>query len=131
MHPPGKLADLISWKHSGFHIHDGGEKPPPKEILPTRPGELRSRLMKTAVISPDSAKSRHPTNRSLFQRFSFQHFNVTQAAHQPQAHIPALRSGSMALSGGSRRKQISSPDRLSSVFSALGEKANCIYVDRT
>jgi hypothetical protein len=24
---PGKLADLLSWKHSGFHIHDGGEKP--------------------------------------------------------------------------------------------------------
>jgi hypothetical protein len=26
---PGKLADLLSWKHSGFHIHDGGEKPVP------------------------------------------------------------------------------------------------------
>jgi hypothetical protein len=24
---PGKLADLLTWKHSGFHIHDGGEKP--------------------------------------------------------------------------------------------------------
>ncbi len=24
---PKKLADLLSWKHSGFHIHDGGEKP--------------------------------------------------------------------------------------------------------
>jgi hypothetical protein len=24
---PGKLADLLSWQHSGFHIHDGGEKP--------------------------------------------------------------------------------------------------------
>jgi hypothetical protein len=24
---PQKLADLLSWKHSGFHIHDGGEKP--------------------------------------------------------------------------------------------------------
>ena len=24
---PGKLADLLAWKHSGFHIHDGGEKP--------------------------------------------------------------------------------------------------------
>jgi hypothetical protein len=23
---PGKLADLLAWKHSGFHIHDGGEK---------------------------------------------------------------------------------------------------------
>ncbi len=22
-----KLADLLSWKYSGFHIHDGGEKP--------------------------------------------------------------------------------------------------------
>jgi hypothetical protein len=24
---PKKLADLIAWKHFGFHIHDGGEKP--------------------------------------------------------------------------------------------------------
>ena len=23
---PRKLADLLAWKHSGFHIHDGGEK---------------------------------------------------------------------------------------------------------
>ena len=24
-----KLADLLAWKHSGFHIHDGGKKPVP------------------------------------------------------------------------------------------------------
>jgi hypothetical protein len=24
---PKKLADLLSWRHSGFHIHDGEEKP--------------------------------------------------------------------------------------------------------
>ena len=26
---PKMLADLLSWNHSGFHIHDGGEKPVP------------------------------------------------------------------------------------------------------
>jgi hypothetical protein len=25
---PGKLADLLSWQHSGFHI-DGGKRPVP------------------------------------------------------------------------------------------------------
>jgi hypothetical protein len=24
-----RLADLLSWKHSGFNIHDGGEIPVP------------------------------------------------------------------------------------------------------
>jgi len=26
---PKKIADLLSWKHSGFHIDNGGEKPVP------------------------------------------------------------------------------------------------------
>jgi hypothetical protein len=26
---PKKVTDLLSWKHSGFHIDNGGEKPVP------------------------------------------------------------------------------------------------------
>jgi hypothetical protein len=36
---PSRLADLLSWKHSGFNIHDGGEKP-----VPSHDTEGRKRL---------------------------------------------------------------------------------------
>jgi hypothetical protein len=36
---PNRLADLLSWKHSGFNIHDGGEKP-----VPSHETEGRKRL---------------------------------------------------------------------------------------
>ena len=85
------------------------EKPPPKEFLAKRLGELRSRQMKTAVESPDPARSRRLAEHSSFQRFSFQHFSFTQIPLFPRnPHFPALRSVPMALSGASRRKQIPS-----------------------
>ena len=33
---PGRPADLVSWKHSGFNIHDGGEKPVPSHDCSSR-----------------------------------------------------------------------------------------------
>gem|GEM_PF-1256792 len=35
---PKKLADLLSWKHSGFHIDNGGEKPVPAHDTAGRRG---------------------------------------------------------------------------------------------
>jgi hypothetical protein len=41
------LADLLSWKHSGFHIHDGGEKP-----VPAHDSAGRKRLWEGIVMLP-------------------------------------------------------------------------------
>jgi hypothetical protein len=68
------------------------EKPPPKEILAKRPGKPRSHRMKTAVKSPNPAKSRRPAEHSSFQRFSFQHFSSTQIPPFSPASGPATRS---------------------------------------
>jgi hypothetical protein len=75
----------------------------------SRRKQIPSRQMKTAVESPDPARSRRLAEHSSFQRFSFQHFSFTQIPLFPRnPHFPALRSVPMALSGASRRKQIPS-----------------------
>ena len=92
------------------------EKPPPKEILAKRSGELRSRRMKTAVKSPESADYRRGPGIFLTEtpltaaptcppkpRRRRKHFFRPLFPRNP--HFPALRSDSMALSGDSRRKQ--------------------------
>jgi len=47
------------------------EKPPPKEILAKRLGELRSRPMNMVVNSPDPARSRRSAERSFLQQLRF------------------------------------------------------------
>jgi hypothetical protein len=44
-------------------------KPQPKEILAKRPGEIRSLQMKTALISPNPARSSRHAERSSFVFF--------------------------------------------------------------
>jgi hypothetical protein len=84
---------------------EGTQLGPPKnrgqKILAKRTGELRSLRMKTAGNSPNSTESQRSSEHSSFQRFSFQHFSFYQKA-------PLFPFS----------------DRLPSVFSALGEKAN-------
>ena len=59
--------------------------------------------MKTAVKSPESAVYRRAAEHSFFQRFSFQHFSVTQIPL-----FPALRSGQWLSQRPSSQKQIPS-----------------------
>ena len=54
---PDKLADLLSWKHSGFNIHDGGEKP-----VPAHDTEGRKRLAEPKC-SGDRAPGGWPRER--------------------------------------------------------------------
>jgi len=82
----------------GLGMKSSAEKDLPRKKSAERLGELRSRYMEIAVklpIAPDLG-----VQRSILscQRFSFQCFSFIQS--------PPL------------------PDRISSVFSALGEKAN-------
>jgi hypothetical protein len=44
---PKKLADLLSWKHSGFSIHDGGEK-----AVPAHDSAGRKRLAEYLLRHP-------------------------------------------------------------------------------
>jgi hypothetical protein len=46
---PSRLAVLLSWKHSGFNIHDGGEKP-----VPAHDTEGRKRLAEYLLRHPFS-----------------------------------------------------------------------------
>jgi hypothetical protein len=94
-------------------------KPQPKEILAKRLGELRSRRMKTAVKSPESAVSRRGLGIFLTEtprtdtptcppkpRRRRKHLFRPLFPRNP--HFPALRCGPLALSGASRTKQITS-----------------------
>ena len=87
--------------HPGSRIHLQQEAQPPKnrrqkEILAKRTAKPRSHRMKTAVKSPNPAKSRRPAEHSSFQRFSFQHFSFTQIPLSPATPISppsSLRRG--------------------------------------
>jgi hypothetical protein len=85
------------------------EKPPPKEILAQRSGELRSCRMKTAVNSPESAVYRRGLGIFLTETpltAAPKHLFGPLFPRNP--HFPALWSDPMAVSKTSRRKQIPS-----------------------
>jgi hypothetical protein len=94
------LASFAHWPPFPTH-----RKTAANTILAKRLGKLRSWQMKTAVNSPHSADYRRFAGPSSFQPFSFQHFNFTKPPR-----FPALRSGPMAVSGASRRKQFPSSE---------------------
>lgn len=48
---PGKLADLLSWKYSGFYTHDGGEK-----SVPAHDRAGRKRLAEYPLLNPFSLR---------------------------------------------------------------------------
>jgi len=82
--------------------------------------------MKIAVKSPESAVCQRAAEHSSFQRFSFQHFSFTQIPLFPRnPHFPALRSGPLALSGASSRKQIPSSWAGCGQIAEAGGRASC------
>ena len=82
--------------------------------------------MKIAVKSPESAVCQRAAEHSSFQRFSFQHFSFTQIPLFPlNPHFPALRSGPLALSGASSRKQIPSSWAGCGQIAEAGGRASC------
>ena len=67
---PSRLADLISWKHSGFNIHDGGEKP-----VPSHDTEGRKRLAEYLLRHPFSLQkiTWNPTTQTVIYRSKRHH----------------------------------------------------------
>ena len=104
------------------------EKPPPKEILATRLGKLRLRKMNLAAKSSESSDYRCGLRLFAAETPSTERPKNLFGPHFPRnPHFPALRSGPMALSGASSRKQIlsiipSSPAIFLAASSRMDEK---------
>ena len=67
---PSRLADLLSWKHSGFNIHDGGEKP-----VPSHDADGRKRLAEYLLRHPFSLQkiTWNPTTQTVIYRSKRHH----------------------------------------------------------
>jgi hypothetical protein len=88
------------------------EKPPTKELLAKRLGELRSQRMKTAVKSSESAVYRRGLGIFLIETpLTAAQKHLFRPLFPRNPHFPALRSVPMAVSEGSRQKQIPSNNR--------------------
>ncbi len=90
---PGKLADLLSWKHSGFHIHDGGEKPVPAhdsagrkrlaEYLLRHPFSLQKITWNASTQTVIYRSKRHHTTKRNFEIFKAPDFIAAAFLHLP------------------------------------------------
>jgi hypothetical protein len=90
---PKKLADLLSWKHSGFHIHDGGEKPVSAhdsagrkrlaEYLLRHPFSLQKITWNAATKTVIYRSKRHHTTNRNFEIFKAPDFIAAALLHLP------------------------------------------------
>lgn len=90
---PGKLADLLSWKHSGFHIHDGGEKPVPAhdsagrkrlaEYLLRHPFSLQKITWNETTKTVIYRSKRHHNTKRNFEIFKAPDFIAAALLHLP------------------------------------------------
>ncbi len=90
---PRKLANLLSWKRSGFHIDSGGADPVPArdaagrkrlaEYLLRHPFSLQKITWNAATKTVIYRSKRHHTTRRNFQVFSAPHFIAAALLHLP------------------------------------------------
>ena len=90
---PRKLADLLAWKHSGFHIHDGGEKPVPAhdnagrkrlaEYLLRHPFSLQKITWNPATKTVIYRSKRHYNTKRNFEIFKAPDFIAAALLHLP------------------------------------------------
>jgi hypothetical protein len=90
---PKKLADLLAWKHSGFHIHDGGEKPVPAhdsagrkrlaEYLLRHPFSLQKITWNETTKTVIYRSKRHHTTKRNFEIFKAPDFIAAALLHLP------------------------------------------------
>jgi hypothetical protein len=88
-----RLADLLSWKHSGFNIHDGGEKPVPShdtegrkrlaEYLLRHPFSLQKITWNPATQTVIYRSKRHHTTKRNFEIFKAPDFIAAVIDHLP------------------------------------------------
>jgi hypothetical protein len=118
---PSRLADLLSWKHSGFNIHDGGEKP-----VPAHDTEGRKRLAEYLLRHPFSLQKitwnattqtviyrskRHHTTKRNFEIFKAPDFIAAVIDHLPPKGKQTVRYYGL-YSNKSRGQQSLIPDRI-------------------
>ncbi len=118
--PEGKLgaiADLLSWKHSGFNIHDGGEKP-----VPSHDTEGRKRLAEYLLRHPFSLQkiTWNATTQTVIYRSKRHHttkrnFEIFKAPDFIAA-ILRLRKGSFEW------QAIGKPTEVKNALRSLGEE---------
>ncbi len=110
---PKKLADLLSWKHSGFHIDNGGEKPVPAhdtagrrrlaEYLLRHPSSLQKITWNATTKTVIYRSKRHHNTKRNFEIFTAPDFIAAilrfrkgsfewQAIGKPTDAMDALRS---------------------------------------
>jgi hypothetical protein len=90
---PGKLANLLAWKHSGFNIHNGGEKPVPAhdaagrkrlaEYLLRHPFSLQKITWNATTKTVIYRSKRHHTTRRNFEIFKAHDFIAAAVDHIP------------------------------------------------
>jgi hypothetical protein len=90
---PKKLADLLAWKHSGFHIHDGGEKPVPAhdsagrkrlaEYLLRHPFSLQKITWNATTQTVIYRSKRHYNTKRNFEIFKAPDFIAAALLHLP------------------------------------------------
>ncbi|MBC7979743.1 MAG: hypothetical protein H7Y36_04180 [Armatimonadetes bacterium] len=91
---PKKLADLLAWKHSGFHIHDSGEKP-----VPAHDSDGRKRLAEYLLRHPFSLQkiTWNETTKTVIYRSKRHHTLVREAPKNTPAVARARRISAMRL----------------------------------
>jgi putative endonuclease len=82
---PSRLADLLSWKHSGFNIHDGGEKP-----VPAHDTEGRKRLAEYLLRHPFSLQkiTWNATTQTVIYRSKRHHTTTPPSATSRSSKPP-------------------------------------------
>lgn len=118
---PSRLADLLSWKHSGFNIHDGGEKP-----VPAHDADGRKRLAEYLLRHPFSLQKitwnpttqtviyrskRHHTTKRNFEIFKAPDFIAAVIDHLPPKGKQTVRYYGL-YSNKTRGQQSLIPDRI-------------------
>jgi hypothetical protein len=98
---PKKLADLLSWKHSGFHIDNGGEKPVPAhdsagrrrlaEYLLRHPFSLQKITWNATTKTVIYRSKRHHNTKRNFEIFKAPDFIAAALLHIPPKGQQTIR----------------------------------------
>ncbi len=118
---PSRLADLLSWKHSGFNIHDGGEKPVPShdtegrkglaEYLLRHPFSLQKITWNPTTQTVIYGSKRHHTTKRNFEIFKAPDFIAAVIDHLPPKGTQTVRYYGL-YSNKTRGQQPLIPDRI-------------------
>jgi hypothetical protein len=118
---PGKLANLLAWKHPGFNIHNGGEKPVPAhdavgrkrlaEYLLRHPFSLQKITWNATTKTVIYRSKRHHNTKRNFEIFKAHDFIAAAIDHIPPKGQQTVRYYGV-YSNKSRGQSSPIPDRI-------------------